>query len=274
MSDIYSENLGWSETLRGTLALGTEPVAIKLVRDASELPENAENPFRDWGRHLALCQVFALVRRRKMTIYADKQSEWCWNPLVAFGLVPCEIGSEPFEIISGVIGISDRDAARRFFAEFPRLETGEYSGILCAPLGGCGFEPDVTLVYCDDNARLRAAVLAVKNATGKLISTKLDAIDSCAYACVAVIKDGEYRVTLPDIGEHERAAAGASEAILSVPGGKLSELCGSLIAAGNMGMGYGGLTRELPCDFPRPGFYNDLFRNWGLSEGEEWRRRG
>jgi hypothetical protein len=50
-------------------------------------------------------------------------------------------------------------------------------------------------------------VWAIKNMTGQLVSTQLDAIDSCMYSCVLPLKTGEYRVTLPDVGEYERAGA-------------------------------------------------------------------
>lgn len=264
MDNIRETNREYRETLKSTLRLKSEPIAVKMIGSEQEVPENASLPTRDIGAHLALCQAFALVRREKKTIYTDKANEWCWAPLVAFGMCDSSEGTEAYDIIARVIGIKDVDAAKRFFANFPRLPLGKYIGILMAPLSECSFEPDVTLVYCDDNAQLRGAALAVKSATGKLIETQLDAIDSCAYACVAAMNSGSYRVTIPDIGEHERAFAGESEMILSVPKGKLSELTEALARLDNSGMGYSNWKRNMPYDFPRPPFYEDLFRIWGL----------
>ena len=264
MSGNIETNSGYSDVLRKTLGLRMEPIAVKMIGAETEVPQNAIRPLKDLGKHLALCQAFALVRREKKTIYCDTTGEWCWAPLVAFGMCDSGEGTEAYNIISRVIGIKDPDAARRFFANFPRLPYGKYIGLLLAPLCQCDFEPDVTLVYCDDNSQLRGAALAVKNATGKLIETQLDAIDSCAYACAATINSGAYRVTIPDIGEHERAFAGESEVILSVPVGKLGELTEALAFLDKSGMGYSNWKRGMTYDFARPPFYEDLFRIWGL----------
>ena len=264
MSGNSAVNSGYRDILKKTLGMRTEPIAVKMVVSESEIPQEAQHTYRDAGVHMALCQAFALVRREKKTIYVDKTSEWCWAPLVAFGLVDTDDGTEAYKIITSVIGIKDIDAARQFFANFPKLPLGKYIGILLAPLSDCSFEPDVTLVYCDDNAQLRGAALAVKNSTGKLIETKLDAIDSCAYSCVTTINSGEYRVTIPDIGEHERASAGENEIILSVPHGRLGELTDALARMDSFGMGYNNWKRGMTYDFPRPPFYEELFRLWGL----------
>lgn len=258
------QNAQYSEVLHKALGLKTEPIAVKMIADASEIPGDAVRPLADMGKHLAMCQAFALVRMEKKALYCDTSSEWCWAPLVAFGLCDSSEGSEAYDIITRVIGIKDSDAAKRFFDGFPRLPLGKYIGIALAPLCDCGFEPDVTLVYCDDNSQMRGAALAVKSATGRVIETKLDAIDSCAYACAAVIGSGEYRVTIPDIGEHERAHAGENEIILSVPSGKLAELTGALAALDGSGMGYNNWKRGLVLDFQRPPFYESLFDIWGL----------
>lgn len=265
MDNLKEENLAYSEALRKTLGLRTEPIAVKLIGDARELPPDAILPLRDMGTHLALCQAFSLVRREKQTIYTDKSSEWCWAPLVAFGLCDASEGTEAYKVMTGVGGRNDSEAAKRFYDNFPKLPPGSCAGVLLAPLCNCGYTPDVTLVYCDNNSQLRGAALAVKSATGRLIETKLDAIDSCAFSCVPVISSGEYRVTIPDIGEHERASAGESEVILSVPKGRLGELTGALTAADAHGMGYANWKRVMAYDFPRPPFYDKLFELWGLS---------
>ena len=161
--------------------------------------------------------------------------------------------------------MTDRETGRRWFKNFPRLPYGKYKGVLLSPLCDCSFDPNVTLVYCDNNSQMRGAVLAVKSAQGNIINTQLDAIDSCAYACVPTILSGEYRVTLPDIGEHERASAGETEIILSVPHGKLSELTETLTRLDQTGMGYNNWKRSMTYDFKRPPFYEEVFRTWGLS---------
>ena len=266
------ENNGtYSRALRNMLLLRYEPIAIKMIENENDIPENAIRPMRDMGKHMALCQAFALARRDAKTIYMDKMSEWCWNPLIGFGLVECSEGSESFEIISKFLGIKNIDDSRKFFAGFPRLPVGKYSGIIIAPLADSSFEPDVLLIYCN-NAQLRSLAWAVKNETGKIIETQIDAIDSCVYSCVVPMKTGEYRVTLPDVGEYERAMADENEIILSVPGHRIGELMKGLSAFYARNMGYTQLSKEMLLDFPRPPFYNELFKIWGLEQGSNWAR--
>ena len=255
-------NMVYSEILRRTLDLRTEPIAVKLIETETEIPPDVIMPYRDRGIHMAMCQAFSLVRRENLSIFCDKASEWCWAPLVAFGLCESEEGTEAFNILSSVGG--NKETSKKFMQNFPRMPLGKYIGVLLMPLCDCSFTPDVTLVYCDNNSQLRGAALAVKNITGNLISTQLDAIDSCVYACVPTIKSGEYRVTIPDIGEHERALASENEMILSVPSGKLAELTEALAAMDRSGMGYRNWKRGLDYDFARPPFYEAVFRAWGL----------
>lgn len=269
--DSLTMNKSASAELNEMLRLRYEPVAVKLVADKAEIPDDALYPLRDFGKHMALCQAFAMARRDRKTVYTDKMTEWCWNPLIGFGLVECPEGSQPFEIVCKNLGISDVEKAREFFAKFPTLEYGKYEGILSAPLGECAAAPDVVLIYCN-NAQLRSMLWAIKGITGKIVSTEMDAIDSCVYSCVVPIKTGEYRVTLPDIGEYERAGAGEDEVILSVPGHRLGELLDGLRPFYERGMCYTQLSKEMQLEFSRPPFYNELFESWGLDKGDDWSR--
>ena len=268
MNETYKK---YRDELREMLLVRYEPIAIKMVEDENDIPDSAIRPMQDLGVHLALCQAFAMARRDRKTIYMDKTSEWCWNPLVGFGFVECSEGSESFNIICRVLGIADQDAAREFFAKFPTLPYGKYKGILVTPLGDCETQPDIVLIYCN-NAQLRTLLWAIKNTTGKIVSTELDAIDSCVYSCVPTLKSGEYRVTIPDMGEHERAAADENEIILSVPVSRLEELIQGVRVFYERNMAYSQLTRDMLFEFPRPPFYNELFALWGLEQGQDWRR--
>lgn len=265
------KNTGYSNDLREMLLLRYEPIAIRMITKEVDIPAGAIRPMRDLGKHMALCQAFAMARRDRKTVYMDKTSEWCWNPLIGFGFVECREGTETFEVVCKHLGMGDMDTARQFFCKFPMLPQGKYIGIAVAPLNQCAFVPDLVLIYCN-NAQLRSLAWAIKNVTGKIIDTQLDAIDSCVYACVVPLMNGEYRVTLPDVGEYERASADENEIILSVPGYRIDELLTGLHAFYDRNMGYTHLSKEMQLDFSRPPFYNSLFEIWGLDKGQDWTR--
>jgi uncharacterized protein (DUF169 family) len=270
--NIQAENAAASRELHDMLLLRYEPIAVKMIEDLADVPENAVNPKRDMGKHMCLCQAYALTRRNKKTIFMDKDSEWCWCPLVCMGYVESAPGTKTFDFLTGFIGIGDKDAAKNFFSRFPRLPYGKYKGIVSAPLDACGFEPDLVLIYANP-AQTRIMIGGIKQMTGKLVETKLDVIDSCAYDTVMPLLNGEYRVTFPDPGEYERALADEDEVITSVPGGRLSELITGLRGNNDRGMGYLSLNKEMMFNFPRPPFYNEMFEMWGLDKGEDWEPR-
>lgn len=250
----------YGEDLEKLLMLRTSPIAVKMLEREADIPREAIRPKRDRGQHLAQCQVFALTRRKGETIAMLKEDNWCWAPLIGYGLVP------PFDekTVSPMIYIVENmEAARKMLKTFPRFEEGKYIGILTAPLKTASFKPDLVLIY-SNTAQLRSLLLAIKYKKGNLVKSEFDPIDSCVYSVVPAIKSGEYRITLPDPGEYERAMAGEDEIILSVPPPKIDELMAGLRFFEEMKMGYRHFSMQMTPDFPQPPFYQDLFQMWGL----------
>ena len=266
------KNAAASRTLHDLLLLRYEPVAVKMIEDEADVPDNAVNPERDMGKHMALCQAYSLARRNKKTVYIDKNSEWCWSPMVCMGYVESAPGTQAFDMLCKFIGIKDPEAAKEFFANFPRFPVGKYQGVVAAPLCSSSFEPDVVLIYTNP-AQMRMLIGGIKQQTGKLVASAFDIIDSCTYDTVLPIQTGEYRVTIPDPGEYERALADEDEVILSVPGPRMDELLTGLATNATRGLGYKCLNKEMEYDFKRPAFYNSLFEMWGFDKGEDWEPR-
>ena len=258
------------QAVNALLGLRYEPIALKMIEPGEDVPPDAYRPREHDGVHLALCQAFALSRRKKRTVYMQKADHWCWNPLMAYGHVKCECSADPgFDTICSVIGIKDEAAAQRFVASFPKLPLGRYEGILTAPLSRAGYEPDLWLIYCD-NAQLRTILRAVKTQTGTLLRSEFDALDSCLYSVIPPLQNGEYRITLPDPGEYERALTTEDTIIFTVPAPKIAEFIAGAETLVRMGQDNASLQLEMQPDFARPPFYNEVFRAWGLDEGAEW----
>ncbi|MBR2740267.1 MAG: DUF169 domain-containing protein [Oscillospiraceae bacterium] len=246
--------------------------AVRFIEDPSEVPESAVNAHDRFG-HLSLCQAFALVKRDGLTLYTDKSSEWCWAPVVALGYADCSPGSETFEIIKPLMGVRDLEKADKFFREYPRLPLGKYKGLLLAPADKAEFEADVLLINCDDNFQMRSLLSAVKVRNEKKLEVSLDPIDSCIYTLVTSFITKDYSVALPDPGEQERALSGKNEIIMSVPAEKLDDLMAGFESRGFRHVQDPELPQEMEFDFPRPPFYNEVFRLWGMEQGKDWSLR-
>jgi uncharacterized protein (DUF169 family) len=242
-----SEYNRYGAELESSLLLKTSPIAVKMLEKESDIPEGAIRPKKDRGYHIAQCQAFAMTRRQGMTIAMLAEDHWCWAPLLAYGLV--ENPHDPF--IDSV-------------AAFPSFKRGKYIGLVTAPLKSAKFEPDMVMIY-SNTAQLRDMMMVVKFQDKANIKSEFDPIDSCAYAIVPVIVNGQYRITLPDPGEASRAFAGDDEIIFSVPKDKLAGLAeGVKRMAENKKNPDDWSHLIMRPDFPRPDFYKDMFKKLGL----------
>jgi uncharacterized protein (DUF169 family) len=241
----------YGEDLERSLLLKTSPIAVKMLENEGDIPDEAIRPKRDRGYHLAQCQAFAITRRQRVTIAMLKEDHWCWAPLLAYGMV-----EDPHD--------SFVDA----HTSFPRFEYGKYIGMVTGPLSSAIFEPDMVLIY-SNTAQLRDMIGVPKFQDKTLVKSEFDPIDSCVYSVVPVILTGQYRITLPDPGEYSRAMAGEDEIIFSVPKGKLEGLVEGVKRNAERKRKAGDWSHLLlRPDFPRPDFYKDLFKKWGLDVEE------
>lgn len=241
----------YGEKLEQALMLRTSPIAVKMLEREEDIPEGALRPKRDKGYHLAQCQAFALARRQGQMVAMLKEDHWCFAALLAYGLV-------------------ERDTEDEFlntYASFPSFEYGKYIGMVTAPLKTATYEPDLVLIYADP-AQVRQILMWVKFSEKTTVFSEFDPIDSCSYSVVPVMEKGEYRITIPDPGEYARTASREDELIFSVPAAKLQGFIESMERT--QGMERDSIWRhiEMRPDFPRPDFYTNLFRKWGLDTEE------
>ena len=263
------QNKRISELLKNTIGQRYDAMALKMISDAADVPDEAVYPLRDLGQHLALCQAFALSRREGKTIYMQKQDHWCWAPLIAYGQVELKKDTPAFNELLPVIGISDSDAAASFIESMPHLPNGQYCGILTAPLGTAGFKPDVIVINCN-NSELRTIIMGIKTQTGTAMKTEFDAIDSCVWGIIPSLTQGEYRVSFPDPGDYINANTSENDVILSVPENRFEEFEKGLNVLNCMGMKHSFFQMNMEYDFARPVFYNNLFKAWRLDEGKSY----
>jgi uncharacterized protein (DUF169 family) len=230
------------------LRLQTYPLAIKLLRAESDIPAEAKRPKRDDGCQYNLCQAFALSRRNGYTIAMLTEDMYCFEPVIGYGM-----GEPPEEFLNGEnrypADVETQEAGRRYAEQFPRLNTGEYVGVLVAPLATAGFEPDAVTIYCD-SSQLVVLLMAGEYKTGENLPTALSGHAACVYGVVPAVKDGAYQVAVPCRGDHITAMAGDSEMIFTVPMAKFSEFMLGMRAI--MG-GVGKLTRLPMIHEMKPG---------------------
>jgi uncharacterized protein (DUF169 family) len=246
----------YGEELENKVHLRTAPMAIKMLKSRKDIPEGAIRPWRDRKQHISQCQAFALTRRQRQTIAMLEEDNWCFAPIIAYGLEE-----------------KPQDPELQLFMEFPRFPKGKYIGIVSAPLRTANFKPDVVIIYAN-TTQLRNMLAPFNFGNNKNLVDCMLFLPSCVYQVVPVIETGRYMVTLPDPGDYMRALAGEDEIILSVPAARMDEFMKGIHRSMEGEYSYERTGMYMLHDFPQPPFYQMLFKRWGLQKEEKSRKKG
>ncbi len=251
--------------LLNMMVLRTYPIAIKMLKDETEIPQGAVRPKKDLKEHYSACQAFGIVRQRGTTLAMFIEDHWCFEPIIGYGLA-----EPPAEFLEGAgsdFFVMDKKAAKERNNSIPLLPYGKYKGMALGPLHKVNYVPDLTVIYCNAT-QLRHMLFAMMLKNGYRVTSTLDPIWSCVHSVVPSLLTGECEVTVPDPGEYERGGVADNEMMLSIPEGRMEEMMNGIYHYDKMGMGYRSFGREMKGDFRQPPFYIEYFKKWGLDTQE------
>lgn len=196
------------------LRMRVYPIAVKLLRDKGEVPEEAIIPTRDWGHKFAFCQSLARSQRNGETIAMFKDDHWCPEPVVGLGLadrIPYFLEGHHRYPNS----VRDLEAGAEWCKNMPFLESGLYKGVLSAPINTCTFMPDVIVMHV--NGMMTSQLLNVRNwIDGKDIQAQLSGHAACVYAIVPPLLKRDCQVAIPCRGDRSIALAQDDEILFSL----------------------------------------------------------
>lgn len=259
-------------TLEQELLLRYSPIALKLLWSEEDIPEGTVRPWAAEGRRLAMCQAFALVRRNRKAYTMLKDDHWCVWPLVGYKLCPLE--DEDYTYMGTKFFVKDPQRGVRFLREeYPMLKGEAPIGFAIAPLRSASFVPDAVTIYCNP-AQIRSLLMAAKFTTGNMLPLNLDPVDSCVHSTIPVLNGKDFNITFPDPGEYERGLTDENEVMFTLRAERLEELVESLKLFDKIGMSFQKLKMEMSMNFPRPPFYEEMFKKWGLASGPLWGQKG
>lgn len=263
----------FNAAIKSMLRMDCDLLAVKFYEHHEDVPETAIHPKADMGVHMATCQAFSMARYNGKHICMTKEDEWCWAPLVGFGQVDCEEGSDSFNTVAQFLMIEGEGRNERFYADlYPRLERGKYEAWVVAPLSTCDFDPDVVMVYADP-FKINWLCLIAKRLEAKTVQSNFDGINSCVYEMVNTMSRQEYQICFPDPGEIVRARTKQTDAVFTIPSSKLDEFMNCAMTWGVNSFSFAFENQfEYPVDYTRPPFYNAVFEMWGLDTGTDWDR--
>jgi len=235
--------------LEQLLRLRTPPIAVKFL-EVKEFPKGVIRP-SNMGVGIAVCQAITAARYMFWTIGVGVEDVECVPSMILFGWARPEEEKIFIEFLRKVGHAKDEKASKEMFQKIPRLNEGEFSAILVAPLRRCSFDPDVIVVY-GNPAQVGRLIYTRTYIGGGAMSLELVArAVSCAEALIRPFKSGDCTVSIPGVGDRVFAAVSDDELIFSIPINWLDEIIKGVKEAG----------RKIGLRYPMPKFllYKPMF---------------
>jgi uncharacterized protein (DUF169 family) len=256
-----SEYKELSNEFENHFRLRTKPIAVKMLADETQIPEGALRPLKDMGHHLSLCQAFSLARRQGAAIALLLEDNWCFEPVVGLGFA-----APPDIFLDGhnryPASASSVEAGSRWAHQMPKFEVGKYKGIVVAPLEKANFTPDIVVLYVDASA-LTHLLIAVNWIDGNDATCVLGGHSACVYAIVPTMKNDQFQVAVPCIGDRKRAVAQEDELIFSFPLDKAQPLLDGLKCTSPTQVGYP-IKYDLLPEYELAESYKQMGRMMGI----------
>ncbi len=227
------------------LRLSTYPVAIKYIRDESEIPEGFIRPSKI-GESWSLCQAITYARRNQEHSAMTKEDNFCVPS--SYGQGWMKVSFDEF-IESQILNKwrKDYDSEIRcqmaFGADFSSRENlkkaAEHIGFLVAPLTSVSFVPDSILIYCDPGQATH--IVQSLSYEGKHVITSIfnGFGESCIKGALKPFLTGKPEVILPGAGDKAVSGTGDDEVAVAIPGPLLFYVKEHLFKTGSeFNMGY------------------------------------
>jgi uncharacterized protein (DUF169 family) len=217
------------------LRMKTYPIAARILKQEDDIPKGAKRPKKDLGHHLALCQAISMARREGESIALLKEDMWCYLPVIGLGMA-----APPQHFLEGEFlyprFVRTPEIGHKGVQSFPRLEAERYIGVAVAPLGKVNFVPDLFILYVD-SLQLVELLMAKRWMDGGDITATLSGTAACVYTIVPVVKERQFQVTIPCLGDRKRGMATDEEIIFSAPPDQLGQLVVGLSHMKDIGSG-------------------------------------
>jgi len=208
-----------NEALQLYIRPQTFPIALKLCRSESEIPERVRMPMRDLGYQIALCQAIGLARRFRWPMAVGKEDQCCAGGASAMGF------------------IADRPEDDRA----KRLEYGKYTHLLVAPTEAADFDPDVIAIY-GSSAQIMRLVQAARRGVESGVSAVATGGGDCGDIVARTTLSEECQCILPSGGDRAFGGTQDHEMIFSMPPSKVEAVLKGLEESHRAGFRYPILT--------------------------------
>lgn len=221
-----------AESLANELRLKTMPLAVKFLKEKSELPEKSRRPLAHLGKRITLCQAVTMARVYGWTVGTAKEDLICVPAMIAFGFTRAKDQAGTVGKLFCSVGFQrSEDLARKETGSMLFLENKKYEAIVLAPLGKGLFDPDTVVVY-GNPAQVMRMVQGYVFQDGDRVPANLGGKVECTEYLVAPFKTGKPRVAIPGMGDRIFSMTQDDEMVFALPGAALQMLVEGIKEAG------------------------------------------
>jgi len=196
-----------AEVFKRTLALKSNPVAVKFCQSSEELKAGTIP-----SEKLTFCQMVKLAAQGKWQLSCPKDQMGCFTAQLIFGFRPQ--GEKDVEHHMKQF-TDNREIAENVIAVKPKFKLGEIEGILVGPLEN--FEPNLVILIVDSGQSL-PLIEAYGIATGKDLSFRNGVSSAlCSYGAVVSYQTKKPNLSIPCIGAKRYGLFQDYELIFTMP---------------------------------------------------------
>ncbi|PMP70586.1 MAG: hypothetical protein C0187_05425 [Calditerrivibrio nitroreducens] len=233
-------------TLNRTIIPQTSPVAVKIIKEAIELPK-----IKITNKKMTICQQIAYARYYGWSTLATKENSFCVLGASCSGLI-----KTPERVLNGEVNCSiyqkDLNAAKKMQASMPRIDYGTIQVLtypITRPLEGV--KPDIIVLYTNSAQTMRFIQAFLYKEGGEFTFKTSGDAGVCSRGVAEVYNTNRPNIEIPCLGDRRFAMAQDYEIIVSFPFDYIDELVEGLEATHKSGIRYP-IPFQLPeiCDLP------------------------
>ena len=242
MSDLDEYRQAGQEVY-DALHLGTMPVAIKYIKDVSEIPAKVMRPSA-MGEEWCLCQGFTYARRWGWNVAMTGDDNFCvpstaihgWEDLSADDILESQVRQGWHRDVEAEKRV--QEITRGIFSEEDLAKAKGYKGFVVSPLPKSIVVPDTVLVYGSGQDITHIIQALVYEGRNFPTSYFWGFAESCIKGGLVPFLTGKPQIVIPGTGDRTFSGVFDYEIAIGIPAPLIFEIKANLFKTGgrqNMG---------------------------------------
>lgn len=202
------------------LGLDTSPVAVGLVTEENNIPEDMQK----LGETIRHCQMVDNVRRTGSSFYTTMDEHQCKGGAAVMGLGEMGEKLKSGEFYFKLNHFSTVEAAKNTMDKIPHVDPYSIKAIMYAPLEKASFVPDVVVIVAQPKKIMQLSQALLHTNGGRINSSFAGKQSLCGDGVALPYLSGEAGVTIGCSGSRSYTQIVDEEMIISVPADKLQDM--------------------------------------------------